>query len=105
MVWVYVLLTTVGVVAIVPTVLRAIDGHAPELVTGFTGFVGFFGGITGLLARQVDVPGLATLIAAAAIGLAAGALHPELLWMVRGESAPKSKKKPEKKPELTHDES
>ena len=112
MLWVYVLLTTVGVVAIVPTVLRAIDGHTPELITGFAGFVGFFGGITGLLGRQAGVPGLATFIAAAAIGLASGALHPEFLSMLRGESsspdspvpAPAAAE-PEKKPKLTHDES
>ena len=95
MLWVYVLLTTVGVVAIVPTVLRAIDGKAADLVTGFIGFVGFFGGLVGLFCRQAGVGGWATLIAAAAAGFSAGALHPELLSLLRAE----------KKPELTHDES
>ena len=95
MLWVYVLLATAGVVAIVPTVLRAIDGHAPDVVTGFVGFVGFFGGITGLIARQAVDSGWAAFISAAAIGLAAGALHPEVLAALRGE----------KKREPTHDES
>ena len=107
--WVYVLTTTAGVVAIVPIILRAIDRHPPELVTGFIGFVGFFGGVTGLLTRQTGAGGLATFIAAAAVGLAAGALHPELLPMLRGESPvpgpARPTPKPEKKPEFTHDES
>jgi len=92
--WVYVLLLTAGVVAIVPTVLRAIDGHDPEVVTGFVGFVGLFAGLTGLAARQAVDSGWAAFISAAAIGLAAGALHPEVLSALRGK----------KKLELTHDE-
>lgn len=106
MLWIYVLLTTVGFVAIVPTVLRAIDGHAADVVTGFIGFVGLVGGLTGLFCRQAGVGGLATFVAAAALGLAAGALHPEVLSNLRGHT-PHSEATPttEKKPELPHDES
>jgi hypothetical protein len=107
--WIYVLLTTVGVVATVPTVLRAVDGEPADLVTGFTGSVGLIGGLTGLFCRQSGVGGWATFVAAGALGLAAGALHPDLLSNLRGHapdsepalSTPATKKKPE----LTHDES
>jgi len=94
MLWVYVLLLTVGVVAIVPAVLRAIDGQPSAVTMGFAGFAGLFGGATGLVARQATSNGVAAFIAAAAIGLAAGALHPEVLAALGGQ----------KKPELTHDE-
>lgn len=109
MLWIYVLLTTVGVVTIVPTILRAIDGAPADVVTGFTGFVGLIGGLTGLFCRRSGDGGWATFVAASALGLAAGALHPELLSHLRGHtpgsesalSTPATKKKPE----LTHDES
>ena len=106
MLWIYVLLTTVGIVPTVPTVLRAIDGEPAHLAIGFTGFVGLIGGLTGLFCRQAGVGGSATFVAAAALGLATGALHPELLSYLRGhapDSRPTAATK--KKPELTHDES
>lgn len=94
MLWVYVLLLTAGVVAIVPTVLRALDGYDADVVTGFVGFVGLFGGLTGLAARQAVDSGWAAFISAAAIGLAAGAVHPEVLAALRRKN----------QLELTHDE-
>ena len=105
MLWIYVLLTTVGVVAIVPTVLRAIDGKPADTVTGIVGFVGLVSGLTGLFCRQVGVDSLATFVAAAALGLAAGALHPELLSMLRRDpttTAPAMTAK--KKTKVTHAE-
>ncbi len=83
------------------------------MVTGFAGFVGLIGGLTGLFCRQSGVGGWATFVAAAALGLAAGALHPELLSHLRGDMAaqkeawaqiPEPAPAVKKKAELTHDE-
>ena len=60
-------------------------GMTPNLGLGFVGFVGTFGGLTGLFCRQVGMGGWITLLAAAALGLSAGALHPELLWKLGGD--------------------
>lgn len=81
--WLYVLLTTVGVVLIVPAVLRAIDGLPGDTVSDFVAFAGFFGGLAGLFTRQIGASGLVTVIVAVAVGLAAGVVHPELLDHLR----------------------
>jgi hypothetical protein len=81
--WVYLLLATLGLVMIVPTVLRAIDGKPSDVLAGFIAFASFIGGVTGLFVSQVVVSGVVAFIAAGALGLAAGAIHPELLTTLR----------------------
>ena len=86
MLWVYVLVTTVGIVGIVPAVLRNLDGVPSKIMTGFIGFTCTFAGLTGLFCRQVGVDPWTTLVAASALGLAAGALHPELMSMLKSST-------------------
>ncbi len=85
---VYVLLTTVGIVMIVPAVLRAIDGMPGDVMTSSIGFFGSFGGLAALFSRQIGASGLVTLIVAVTIGLAAAVVHPELLVKLRERSEP-----------------
>lgn len=80
--WVYLVLITIGIVAMVPTVLQATDLHQRDAKQGFVAFVALVTGAVGLLLIQFDVPLVATLVAALALGLAAGFVHPELLNLI-----------------------
>lgn len=75
---VYVVLLTIGVVLAVPAVLRAIDGHVGNPLVDGIGIAALFAGVGGLVMRQIGGTTLVGLIVAAAIGLAAGVVHPEL---------------------------
>ena len=77
--WVYVLLLTAGIVAIVPTLVRAVDGLSSDALSGSIGFGGLASGTIGLILRFADLNGTATFITAAAFGVGAAALHPELV--------------------------
>lgn len=68
---------------IVPTVLRALDHMPSDVLAGFIAFSSFVTGLIGLFVSQIGVRGVVTFIAAAALGLAAGAIHPELLTRLR----------------------
>jgi len=80
---VYVVLLTIGVVLGVPAVLRAIDRIESNTLVDAVGFGAFVGGVCGLLARQVGATGIVTFIVAAAVGLAAGVMTPEVLARLR----------------------
>lgn len=79
----YVVLLTIGVVLSVPAVLRAIDRIASNTIADAAGVGAFVGGVVGLLARQVGANGTVTFIVAAAVGLAAGVMSPEVLARLR----------------------
>ena len=108
------MLATLGLVMIVPAVLRAIDGKPSDVLAGFIAFSSFIAGLAGLFVSQVVVSGVITSVAAAALGLAAGAIHPELLTTLRvnaGEAErvassarPTATTTVKKNEERTHDE-
>jgi len=77
--WVYVLVGTAGLVALVPTLLRAIDGLDNDLVTTAVGFGCTTFGVVGLILQFAGFSALTTLISAGALGLAAGAVSPEAI--------------------------
>jgi Na+(H+)/acetate symporter ActP len=76
---VYLLLLTTGVVLTVPAIMRALDGITEPPIATAVGFTTLMAGMAGLLLIQFGLGGVITFIAALALGLAAGALHPELL--------------------------
>jgi len=82
MLWMFVLAGTAGIVLAVPPVMRVLEGHAASeqsFVPTFAGFVLAAGAITGLFVMQFEVRNVITIVAAAAVGIAVGALHPEML--------------------------
>lgn len=88
MVWFYIVIAVVGIVVLVPTVLQSIDGVPPHLAYGFIGFAATTFGVAGAVVSQFPTgPGM-NLIAAIALGLAAGAVHPEVTtWLARRNPA------------------
>ena len=110
----YLLLATLGLVMIVPTVLRSIDGKPSDVLAGFVAFTSLIAGLAGLFVSQLVASGVITFVAAAALGLAAGAIHPELLTTLRvnaGEAERVASSAPttaattaRKNEESTHDE-
>ena len=85
--WVYLLLLTTGVVLTVPAIMRALDGITEPPIASAVGFTTLTAGVAGLLLIQFGLGGVITFIAALALGLAAGALHPELLDGLRRRNA------------------
>lgn len=93
--WLYLFAATVGTILIVPTVLQAIDrrnsrpeSHDDERpshrrpdagVLEFAAFAATTFGVTGLVVMQFEPGRLTTLIASLSLGMASGALHPEIL--------------------------
>ena len=86
--WVYLLLATAGLVITVPAIARAVDHNERDPTSSFFGFAALVAGVTGLLLGQLDVPLVATLVAAASLGLATGFLHPELLNLIAPPPSP-----------------
>ena len=96
MTWLYVCATTIGLMLIVPTVLQAIDRREPASQESlaktpasasarpispfeFAAFAATTFGVAGLIIAEFEPGPWMTLIAAATLGLAAGAVHPEVL--------------------------
>jgi hypothetical protein len=102
LIWLYACALTTGLILAVPTVLQALDRRPPgeqrrgdnpydridsttppgEQRTGLFEFGGFAAtvlGVSGLLITPFDVGPASTLIASLTLGLAAGAIHPEIL--------------------------
>ncbi len=90
MLWIYVLAGTAGVVLLVPTVLRALDGFRSDAITGSLGFGGTTFGACGIALLNVEMGAATRLLAAAALGLAASAIHPEVLSALRRRSGAES---------------
>ena len=92
MIWIYVLTGTIGLVLIVPPVFQALDrrvapGAAPDPPAAtariqpyeFAAFALTAFGVAGTIITQFDAGARSTFIAALTLGLAAGALHIEVL--------------------------
>lgn len=99
MFWLFAMATTAGLIIGVPTVLQAIDGtteshdgpqdttddpalpnrHTAGSLSAFAAFALIAGGIGGLVALAFEPANWIALTVAACLGLAAGALHPEVL--------------------------
>jgi len=68
---------------LVPSLLQAIDGQKVDVTVGALGFTGTVFAICGLILQQFDMSTNATWVAALALGMAAGALHSEVLNALR----------------------
>jgi len=77
--WIYLLAFTAGIVFLVPTLVRAIDNMATDLVHGVIGVGATVFGAIGLLLDYLDVRWVTVVVAAVALGLAAGAIYPEAI--------------------------
>lgn len=86
--WIYALVGTAGLVAIVPSILRALDGHDANFARGFIGFAGTPFGAIGSVLSFTDMRWVMTLVLATMFGLAVGAFHMEFLGLLR-DPAPK----------------
>lgn len=84
MFWIYALVGTAGLVAIVPSILRAIDGHDADMATELVGSVATTFGAIGVLFGFTELRGTLTFALALLFGLAAGAATNELLRELRG---------------------
>lgn len=94
MLWLFVLAGTAGIVLALPPVMRVLDGHPAadqQFVPTFAGFVLVAAAITGLFVMQFEVRNVITLVSAAAVGIAVGALHPEMLTSVADRRLERSK--------------
>ena len=74
---------TAGFVLLVPSLLRSLDGFRVDVTTGALAFAGTAFGASGLLLMPVEMQGATRFVSAAALGLAAGAIHPEALNAIR----------------------
>lgn len=87
MIWIYVFALAVGLMLIVPTLLQAFDrrradGEAVGSDAGlfeFTAFAATMFGASGLIVERFEPSRATSLIVALTLGLAAGAIHPEVL--------------------------
>lgn len=77
--WIYALVGTAGLVAIVPSILRAIDGHEPDLITSLVGFFGTAFGAIGTVLNFTSMRNVIAITLAALFGVAAAAVHGEIL--------------------------
>lgn len=82
--------TTAGMVVGTPLLFQALTGTAtsgarPSSVTAFAATALVFGGLGGLLALAFDPTDLIALVVAVCLGLAGGALHPELLAAINND--------------------
>ena len=84
MAWIYILVATAGLVPLVPALLRATERVVTPGPSTFAGFALTGFGLTGALATQLPTSTTEALIAALAVGLAAGAVHPEILGALNG---------------------
>ena len=82
--WIFVLAGTLGVVLIVPTVLRAVDGLPSDPVVGSFGFGATVFAAVGFLLQQFGLNTLTSVIAALALGGATAAIHTEILSLLGG---------------------
>ena len=83
MFWIYALVGTAGIVALVPEILRAIDGHPTDLPRGLIGFFGTTFGAIGTLLNFTSLRLIITLALAIMFGAAAAAVHAEILGDLR----------------------
>ena len=109
MIWLYIFALTAGLMMIVPTVLQALDGptvdaddgddadergeEAPEAASRptpgmfeFAAFTATTFAAAGLVVGLFEPGRGTTLIAALALGFAAGAIHPEILALLARRS-------------------
>lgn len=77
--WIFALIGTAGLVAIVPSILRAIDGHPSNLIRSLVGFWGLTFGALGSLLWIIGVRSLVPYIVVKVIAVAVGALSGEIL--------------------------
>jgi hypothetical protein len=88
--WIYLVIAVAGVVPLVPTLLQSHDGRPPQIAYGGFAFAATAFGLTGAFMTHFATTAVTNLIAAIAVGLAAGAVHPEVLAALvrRGAAKP-----------------
>lgn len=77
--WIYALVGTAGLVAIVPSILQAIDGQESDILTSVIGFFGTTFGAIGTLLTFTSMRNVLVIVIATAFGAAAAALSGEVL--------------------------